>query len=235
VPKDNILAIGGFPLKPSGDSCIDQFIRTYHSFLVAVDGGLKVFYRLNVLPDILIGDLDSLNREALNWYLKHSRRLLLFQKDKDFLDMEAVLDLAKNERIKRVRFFGVFGGRMDQSFACYSFLEKSHQFGIELTIHDNNETMGLIKGPGIRQFETASGRNWSFLPLDKKVTGLTLKGFQYNIDNEVLIRAETRAISNQSAEQVVNVKLKSGTIIYFNNSGRSFYVECRKPFEKESE
>jgi len=226
VLKDNILAIGGFPLKRSGDTCIEKFIKLYDSILVAVDGGLNVFYRLNTVPDILIGDLDSLNQEALNWYLSQSKRLLLFQKDKDFLDMEAVLDLIKNEHVKRGRFFGVFGGRMDQSFACYSFLEKSYHYGIELTIHDTDETMGIIKGPCEREFQTETGRNWSFLPLDEKVTGVTLRGFCYNIENEDLLRSQARGISNQSAKRVVNVNLTSGTIIYINNSGRSFYVEC---------
>ena len=63
-------------------------------FLVAVDGGLRHLKRLGLKPDLLIGDLDSVDADELAEIEEVGVEVLRFPPAKDQTDLELALDYA---------------------------------------------------------------------------------------------------------------------------------------------
>ena len=61
-------------------------------FIIAADKGLEVLYKLSVMPDIILGDFDSVDNSILEEY--KSEILTRFSPVKDFTDGEAAVDKA---------------------------------------------------------------------------------------------------------------------------------------------
>ena len=61
-------------------------------YLIAVDAGLKFLYRHQILPDIIVGDFDSLEDGILPWYQEHfSIPIRKFNPVKDASDTEIAI------------------------------------------------------------------------------------------------------------------------------------------------
>lgn len=216
--------IGGYPLTQYERSVVFNEEASY-KFFIAVDGGLEAFFQARVLPDVLIGDMDSCSKEAFTWYSRLSSRIIFFKKDKDFLDMQAALDLLYALKIKGAFIFGALGGRIDQTFSCLPFLIRGLNLDLELKIISNEYEMGLFSGPGEFNLKAQKGTLWSFIALDTCVQGVTLKGFRFPLENENISNSQTRALSNSSNESEVLIRIRKGTLIYFNKPGRHDHVE----------
>ena len=61
-------------------------------FIIVADKGLEVLYKLSVMPDIILGDFDSVDNSILEEY--KSEILTRFSPVKDFTDGEAAVDKA---------------------------------------------------------------------------------------------------------------------------------------------
>jgi len=163
--------------------------------------------------------------EAYKWYCLHSSKQLFFPCDKDFLDMEAAINLVNSLRIHEVYLFGVLGGRIDQTFSCLPFLLRGVSFGISVTIQSEDCQMGILEGPSINTLTSESGDGWSFLALSESVEGLSLKGFKFNLEGERLLNTQTTALSNIAKASKVTICIKKGILIYFKKPGRQENVE----------
>ena len=229
MQKRLAILVGGYPLTQAEKGYIQE-LKGDICYLVAVDGGLNMFYELTILPDMLLGDMDSCSDEAYKWYCSHSGKQLFYPSNKDYLDMEAAIDLVSRMGIHKVFLFGVLGGRIDQTFSCLPFLLKGVALGLSITIKSERCQMGILKGPSENIIETDVGLGWSFLAISDYVEGLTLKGFQFNLEDERLSNTQTRALSNRSKSSTIIVNIKKGILIYFNKPGRQENVEYKESF-----
>jgi len=219
------LIIGGYPLTNEERMYILNQQSDSAMCYIAVDGGLLQFMLMDIVPDLFIGDMDSVRESALFWYFKRRRNCFLLKKDKNFLDMEAAIDSIETTSLKKVEIWGVLGGRTDQTFSCIALLKRAREKGIELVLRTGDERMGLISGKVERQIQCEPDDLWSFIAISECVTGLSLSGFKYNLENQTLRDTETLTLSNVSVTDCVNIGIDSGEVLYFNKTGRHENVE----------
>ena len=67
---------------------------TSEDVLVAVDGGLAHMIRLGLTPNLIIGDLDSANHNAVQQFQSQGIEVRKYPEDKDETDLELALDAA---------------------------------------------------------------------------------------------------------------------------------------------
>ncbi len=229
MQKKLAVLVGGYPLTQVEKAEIEE-LQEEENYLIAVDGGLNAFFELKILPELLLGDMDSCTKDAYRWYCRHRGKQLFFSCDKDYLDMEAAINLVNNLGIHEVFLFGVLGGRIDQTFSCVPFLLRGAAFGLSIAIKSENCQMGIFKGPSENTIKTNIGSGWSFLAISDVVKGLTLKGFKYDLEDEIIYNTQTMTLSNRAISSKVIVTLKKGNIIYFNKPGRQENVEYKESF-----
>ncbi len=219
------MVIGGFPLSQTERKYLSNRLEIPGMVHLAVDGGLLQYLLMDRVPDMFIGDLDSVGESVLYWYFRRKSNCILLKKDKDFLDMEAAIEYLTATHVGSAEVWGVTGGRMDQTFACIPLLKKAMKNNLRLTIFSGNEKIGMLDGEREMVFNSGVGDTWSFIPIGGDVTGVSLKGFQFQLEDKVLKSTETVALSNVSVSKCVSIKMNKGTIMYFNKTGRREDVE----------
>ena len=111
-----VLICGG----PAPDGKAIEYIPT-PSTLIAVDSGLDHARSLQLKPDLLIGDLDSISTSGLQWAYQQEIEVKEFPSDKDKSDFELALDYAKGVS-NRLLVIGSDSGRVDQLFGMIAAL-----------------------------------------------------------------------------------------------------------------
>ena len=92
-------------------------------YIIAADSGLVGVEKAGLIPDLLLGDMDSLpDPSILDRYPDEKKRI--WPVDKDFTDTELALSVMNEKGIDEIILIGGSGGRMDHFFALYSLFNK---------------------------------------------------------------------------------------------------------------
>jgi len=196
-------------------------------YLVAVDGGLRFLKDLDRVPDLWIGDGDSVSEADIAWACGKQVKIHLFPYSKDYLDSELAIRTVSS-CCSEIGLSGVWGSRPDQSLSAISLLLLATRLGLSaeafLNAPATETVMGLCRGPIERAFPSAPNDRWSFIALTE-CREVTLRGFVYGLNGESVFRDETRTISNRAAAENVVISIRSGDLLYFHlldvsNEGR---------------
>ncbi len=202
----------------SGGSILPPFLENRikednWDYVIAADRGLEVCYALNFTPDFMIGDFDSISENVLAHYQNMQIPVLTYPSQKDDTDTELALKVALEQKPERVTIYGATGTRIDHMLANISLLRLGVLHNISVEIVDDKNRIRLISDTFQMKKTEQYGDYVSFLPMTEMVTGVTLKGFQYNLTDGVLVHGNSLGVSNQIAEEEVYVSVKNGILI----------------------
>jgi len=113
-----IIANGDLPKK----SDINRLKKIGFSSIFCADGGANSAYKLNIIPNYIIGDFDSIKDEVLNYYEGKSN-LIRYTGQND-TDVEKVIKFVIKKGFKKVVLLGAAGNRVDHSFCNLSIILK---------------------------------------------------------------------------------------------------------------
>jgi thiamine pyrophosphokinase len=106
---------------PTTQQC--KIIAKKADYIAAADSGLIRAEEVGLIPDIIAGDMDSLDDESrLQKYPRESIRR--YPVDKDQTDTEIVIQLLEERGCSEIILIGGGGGRLAHIFAKKSFFEK---------------------------------------------------------------------------------------------------------------
>ncbi len=182
--------------------------------IIAVDRGLEVLYELDIMPNHVVGDFDSVNIEILQFYQNNSQ--IIFHKynpEKDNTDTDIALKLAIELNSSNITIMGALGKRMDHALANVHILKDALEVGIPCKILDAHNKIYLVKDNITLVKNKTYGKYISFIPLTTTVEGITLEGFKYPLNNASLSIGLSLGISNEIVEEVATVELKQGILI----------------------
>lgn len=184
-------------------------------YVICADGGLEKAENLQVVPDLILGDFDSVNKDVLEKY-KKSSEIMKFPAEKDFTDMELSIETAVEKGFRDIVLLGATGGpRLDHSLANMMLLEKYYNLGINIIIIDNNNKIQIIADNCDMMLDKKTGNFVSLIPLTENLNGLTLLGFKYPLDRVVVKRGSTLCVSNEIVSDKGRIILEKGTAMLF--------------------
>lgn len=198
---------------------IQSFIQP-GDFLVAADGGSRYLRELDLLPDLLIGDLDSVDADYLKNLSGSSTIIKKYPVDKDETDLELALSHALDANYSTIRILGALGGRIDHTLGNLSLLLRADLSGCDVRLLDGQQEVMLIRDCVAITGEP--GELVSLVPWGVPATGVSTTGLQYALTNETLCPHEARGISNVMEDHAAEVSLKEGLLLcfhLFNNNG----------------
>ena len=182
--------------------------------IIAVDRGLEALYELNMVPNHVVGDFDSVSTSILQFYQKNPQ--IVFHKynpEKDNTDTDIALKLAIELNSSIITIMGALGKRMDHALANIYILKEALEIGIPCEILDSYNKIYLVKENRQLAKDKTYGKYISLLPLTTTVEGITLKGFQYPLKNASLSVGLSLGISNEIVEEIATIELKEGILI----------------------
>lgn len=181
--------------------------------LIAADGGASHFKALGMLPNILIGDLDSIHSDDLNELQTAGAEIIQHPSGKDQTDLELALELAVDRGTDAILVFGALGARWDMTIANIMLLTLPEFSGVKLKFIEENQEITLLRGGEEQTFHGKKGDTLSLTALDQEVKGITLSGLEYPLKDSVLQLGATRGISNVLVEETATVYLKKGLLL----------------------
>lgn len=93
--------------------------------VVGVDGGATVLERSGVVPDLVVGDLDSVDDESLRTLERLAVPLEVYPADKDLTDIDLALDEMRRRGVGEVLVTAAFSGRLDHTLASVGSLMRA--------------------------------------------------------------------------------------------------------------
>ncbi len=181
--------------------------------IICADGGTRLALNMNLFPDIIVGDMDSISNDILEKIKGEKIEWRIYPKEKDETDLELAVREALKYNPKIIYFIGLLGRRIDHTLSNLFFLERVKEKGIEVLILDEKIRITLMLGVEEKIFGGKEGEIISLLPLSEKVEGITLEGLKYPLNNGILYRSLTRGISNEFISKKAKIKISSGTLL----------------------
>ncbi len=181
-------------------------------FLVAADGGARRMSALGLrLPDLLIGDLDSLTEEHVLALRAGGTTVMQFPAEKDETDLELALLETARRGYGQILVVAALGGRLDQTLANIFLLALPELVGLDVRLHDGREEVSLIRAVG--RIEGRAGETVSLLPLWGPAEGVRTTGLRYPLRGETLLPEHSRGISNEMLAEEAEVRLEKGLLL----------------------
>lgn len=191
-------------------------LRSFHldaDLLIAADGGANHCDALGLLPDILIGDLDSISPALLESYQTRSVEVHRHPAEKNATDLELALDLALKRGASQVMLIGVLGGRWDMSISNIMLVAADCYKNLSITLVGRDCTMRILH-PGREHCITGRlGDTISLLPLSGAARGVTLSGFAYPLSNQQIDFGSSRGVSNILKARQASVWFREGVLL----------------------
>ena len=182
--------------------------------IIAVDKGLEVLYKLQIVPDHVVGDFDSVFPEILAFYKNQSQVIFHeYNAEKDNTDTDIALKLAIQLKSSKITIMGALGKRMDHALANIHILKDALDANIPCKIMDEHNRICLINKEMTLEKNRVYGKYISLIALTSVVEGLTLSGFKYPLKNYNLPVGTSLGISNEIIDEMAHIEIKKGILI----------------------
>ncbi|NLV99695.1 MAG: thiamine diphosphokinase [Clostridiales bacterium] len=180
-------------------------------YIICADGGLGHAKELELVPDIIIGDFDSLDDGVLEQYRAAGIPIKEYPQDKDKTDTQIAVDMAIDMGAAQVSILGAFGSRWDHSYANVMLLYRLAQKNIEAHILDAHNTVMI--SDGLVRLTGQVGQFISLLPFGQDVHIISTQGLKYAITDQWLPLDYPYGISNVFVQPYAEIRVGSGWLI----------------------
>jgi len=174
------------------------------NFIIACDGGYNNCKKLNIKPDLILGDFDSLQEFEFDNILK-------FPKEKDKSDFELAIDYGFEKGFKDFEIWGAIGKRLDHTLFNISLLLRIKKEGGNANIYHPPYIVFIIDKE--YNFGVRNSGFVSFYPLTSEIKGLTIKGMKYELNEKDIYLGSTETLSNEFIGKESFVNFKEGIIL----------------------
>ena len=193
--------------EPPSRELINQLIGG-DTLLLCADGGADTARRYDLVPDYIVGDLDSISRESSAGV--DPTHIIRVDADNTGTDLQKVLRHAVALGISEAVLLGFTGRRTDHLLWNLSVF-KTFAEQIALRIVDEYCDLRLI-GQRIR-FRATIGQKISLCPLNGPVEGITTTGLKFTLQNESLVPGLRDGISNEVVGDIVEIEVERGDLL----------------------
>ena len=176
-------------------------------FVICADSGFDIANKCGIMPDLLIGDFDSIKA------IPDNVNIITLPIEKDVTDSVA----AYNEGVKLG--FNVFlllggtGGRFEHTFANVSLMANASKSGMNFEIIDEKHIFRSITNSSIKIAKKDS-QQVSVFAYGDRAFGVTEKGFHYSLWDYTLDPFEgALGTSNDIVDEFGEISVEKGTLI----------------------
>ena len=188
---------------------VDEVKQDYET-IIAVDKGLETAQKLNIKINHIIGDFDSVNTKILESY--KNINIIKLNPEKDYTDTHMGVKLAIEQGSKDITIVGWFGTRMDHVLGNINIMKEAMEQNISCRLINKTNEIKLINKKTILK-KDEKYKYVSLIPLTTEVSGITLEGFKYPLQEATLKIGESIGISNEITAEKATIDIKNGILI----------------------
>jgi thiamine pyrophosphokinase len=189
--------------------------------VICADAGARHAARLGIRPDLVIGDLDTLEEEEIHKLEDRQIDLRQFPREKDYTDTHLCLLEALELGYQHIIMLGCLGGRFDHAIANVMLLSLPQARQVDVRIVDPGQEIFLVKPNTV--ITGQKGQVLSLFPLTEEVSGISTEGLFYQVPGGKLALGVGNGISNVFTAPEVKISYEKGLLL-----GILLYEKCGK-------
>lgn len=199
-----ILLNGKFPFK-----IFDNYYKN-SIYLICADGAANEIMKYKIIPNIILGDLDSAKKKTLKYYKNLGVQIRKIE-EQDTTDFEKALLYSIENNFRNILIFGASSKRQDHTLNNYSVLKRYYK-ALNLKIIDTKfEIFFIDKNISI---DYPKNKSISMMPMPI-AKGITTKGLKYKLTDEDLELGVREGTLNVSEEKNITIDFKDGDLLLF--------------------
>lgn len=181
------------------------------SLVLAVDRGFDHAHALDLSVDLVIGDLDSVDKVAL---LQSSPKPLIesLPTDKDESDLEHALRFASMLEPKRIEILSGGNGRLDHLLVSTLLIANSNYLHLPITAHVAGSKVFAVPQGEIRTINEPVGNLVSIITVGPDLR-CTTKGLRWNLSDDTIVKpGSSHGLSNEITGDA-SIRVSKGSAI----------------------
>ncbi|KPA11268.1 Thiamine pyrophosphokinase [Candidatus Magnetomorum sp. HK-1] len=208
-----IFANGQMRILPSSIKPIEK-----NDIIIAADGGLRFCRKFNIIPNLIVGDLDSIDQTQLSEMEDKGVEIIKHPVRKDETDLELSLKVALDKGVSEIIILGALGARWDMTFSNALILAADYLKNMHVRLIDDYQEIICIKNNKKFFLKNHAGFMLSILPISGIAEGITMRGMEYELVNENLPMGSTRGLSNVIIDNDAFIQVNRGKLLVIINT-----------------
>jgi thiamine pyrophosphokinase len=180
-------------------------------YIICADGGTRHALALGLQPNIIIGDMDSAERDQLQKLQAAGVPIELFSHDKNETDLELAIHHAVDLKPQQIIIIGALGGRLDQALGNIALLTDLRLSTFDIRLDDGVEEVFICRDSA--HIHGKSGDLVSLIPWQGPATQVQTENLKWPLKSETLYPHKTRGISNEMITDTASVSIGSGLLL----------------------
>ena len=198
-----------------GGEFTDRGLEDPHDLLIAADSGLVPLQKRGIIPDVIIGDFDSLGYVPQ----EGSSELLTLPCIKDDTDMAAACRIAWEKGCRSLRLYGGSGSRPDHFLANLQLMALYSSMNGRIRLVAPAFTVYALTGGTDTDTFTLSGRpgiTFSVFSHFDTAEGVCITGdVKYAAEDSILRNSVALGVSNEMTGDTARISVRKGTLLVF--------------------
>ncbi len=179
--------------------------------VLCADGGARCARDIGVVPDLIVGDMDSLEEDLQEYFATRGVPCVRHSPRKDETDTWLALERAAAMGAAEVTILGAMGKRLDHTLANLGLLLLGREMGLSVTLRDEDCEVFAVTGRAMVRGE--KGQIVSLFPWSGDARGVDLEGFEYPLTDAVLTLSRPRGVSNRLLGATGSIDVKEGCLL----------------------
>jgi thiamine pyrophosphokinase len=189
--------------------------------VIAADGGAASLDRIGRMPDVLIGDLDSIDSPLVARLAAAGITVERHPVDKEASDTELAVEMAVGAGALAVVVLGAMGGaRLDHELANLLLLADPALAGHDVRAVRGGTLVRAVHAGERLVLEGSSGELVTLLPLGGDAEGVTTEGLRWPLDGATLRMGRSRGLSNELVAARASVRITQGTLLVIEKASK---------------
>jgi thiamine pyrophosphokinase len=188
--------------------------------LICADSGARHLQPLGLVPELIIGDMDSLEPALQAHFTRAGSRFLRYPVAKDETDTQLALEYACQAGADEIRIYGAMGSRIDHTLGNISLLALGLKHGVRTVLVDEHCEVFLVRGR--HEISGEAGEIVSIFPFGERAEGITLEGFAYPLHEATLEIGSTLGVSNLLTGETAVVTVAGGVLLVVHYAKAAF-------------
>ncbi len=176
--------------------------------IIAADSGYHNAVKMGVVPQLLLGDFDSLQKGLR---IPEETEILQVPAEKDDTDTQLAVKIALERGATELTVLGGLDGRLDHTLSNLAILEDLNARRIRAVITSGQNRVRFLRNSGVILLREHF-RYFSILAADPVVKGVTAEGCKYPLKKAKLSRTNQYAVSNEIVGNCALIEIKKGGV-----------------------
>ncbi len=207
---------GGFALVVAGGDEIERAILVdlpTPAWVIAADSGLDHAIALGIRPDVVIGDMDSVDLDLLATVERAGVLVERFPADKDATDLELALDRVIAQGLERAIVIGGHGRRFGHLLGNALLIAAGHFAEVHIEWWIGTTHVAVVRQNHPAHIKGSAGDIVSILAVGGDAGGVTATGLRWPLDDAQLVAGSTRGIGNRMTDPEGTVTVGDGVLL----------------------